>query len=209
MKERVEQIYDILLREYPDAACTLNIITPEFFLFSNILSPQCTDKVANSVAKALYDRFKTAEAVSNASLDEIKEIVHPCGMHNVKSKHIKESAQLLVNKYDGKLPDTVESLRDFPGIGRKTALVILHEVFRKNEGLVIDTHNIRIANRIGLTDSQDPVKVEKDLMKVVPKDKWRMWSHLMVAHGRKLCLAQNPKCLECPIKDLCEFGINL
>lgn len=209
MKERVEQIYQLLLREYPDASCTLNVINPEFFLFSNILSPQCTDKVANSVAKDLYERFKTVEHVADADLEEIKAIVHPCGMHNVKSKNIKNSAKLLLNKFGGTLPDTLVKLQEFPGIGRKTALVILHEIFRKNEGIVIDTHNIRISSRIGLTNSQDPVQVEKDLMKLVPKENWRMWSHLMVAHGRKLCLAQNPKCTECPIKDLCEYGINL
>ncbi len=209
MEERINKIYSILLREYPDAHCTLDMVSPGFFLFANILSPQCTDRVANSAVKNLYERFETAENVSKSNVNDIRNIVHPCGMHNIKSENIKKSAQLLLQKYDGKLPDSMDGLTEFPGIGRKTALVILHEIFRKNEGIVVDTHNIRISNRIGASSSTDPVEVEEDLMKVVPKDKWRMWSHLMVAHGRAKCVAQNPKCPQCPIKDLCEYGLNL
>ncbi|MFH1547341.1 MAG: endonuclease III [bacterium] len=209
MKERVKQIYGILLREYPDAHCTLDVISPEFFLLSNILSPQCTDRVANSVALKLYDKYDSVDNVSTADIDSIRNIVQSCGLHNVKSKNIKESAQLMTNKYNSTLPDTMEKLMEFPGIGRKTALVILHEIYKKNEGIVVDTHNIRIANRIGITVSKDPIKVEKDLTKVVPEDGWRMWSHLMVAHGRSKCVAQNPKCEQCPIRELCEYGLNL
>jgi endonuclease-3 len=205
MKDKVKQIYDILLREYPDAHCTLDVISPEFFLLSNILSPQCTDRVANTVTRNLHDKFTSVESVSEADVDEIKDIVHPCGLHNVKSENIKKSAQLFTQKFNRKLPDTMDELTEFPGIGRKTALVLLHEIFKKNVGIVVDTHNIRISNRIGLTKSNNAVKVEDDLMKVVPKDKWRMWSHLMVAHGRVKCLAQKPKCNQCPIKDLCEY----
>lgn len=209
MKERVEQIYTLLLRQYPDVACTLNVINPEFFLFSNILSPQCTDRVANSIAKKLYETYRTVQNVADAPQSEIQEIIHSCGLHNVKSQNIKGSAQLLVEKFNGKLPQTLAELTEFPGIGRKTALVILHEIFEKNEGIVIDTHNIRIANRIGITDSKNAVKVEKDLAEVTPKDKWRLISHLFVSHGRACCVARDPKCPECPIKDLCEYGINL
>lgn len=209
MKERVEKIYSILLREYPDAHCTLDMVNSRFFLFANILSPQCTDRVANSVVKDLYEHFETAENVSKSNIEDIRDVVHPCGMHNIKSENIKKSAQLLIQKYGGKLPDSMGKLTEFPGIGRKTALVILHEIFRKNEGIVVDTHNIRISNRIGVSSSTDPEKVEKDLMKVVLKDKWRMWSHLMVAHGRAKCVARKPKCPQCPIKGLCEYGLSL
>ena len=204
-KELALKVYEALTKEYPSARCTLEQRNPEYFLFANILSPQCTDIVANRVAGKLWDTFGNAEGIADTSIADIENVIRPCGMYRVKGKNIHASAQLLQKKFKGKLPNTLNELTEFPGIGRKTAMVILQEVYGKVEGIIVDTHNIRIANRVGLTKEKDAVKIENDLMKVVSKKYWGKWSHLMVFHGRELCIGRNPKCDRCPINKICAY----
>ena len=205
-QKRAELVYERLLERYPDARCTLDIESPERFLFINILSPQCTDKVANRVAVALWDKYANVNEIADAPINELERVIHDCGMYRVKARHIKATAMLLVTKFNGKVPKNLDQLQEFPGIGRKTGLVIMQELFGEVHGIIIDTHNVRIAQRIGLTKEKDPVKIERDLMEIVPKKYWSLWSHLMVFHGRDLCPARNPKCDKCPIADVCEYG---
>lgn len=207
-KERAENIYRILEKAYPDARCTLDVGTPERFLFANILSPQCTDIVVNKVAKRLLKEYPEIGALAGADVSDLIQIIRPCGLQNVKSRNLMNSAKMLVEDHGGKLPSDLDLLTRFPGIGRKTALVILSEAFGIVDGIIVDTHNIRIANRVGLTGKKNADSVEKDLMKVIPEDNWRMWSHLIVFHGRNCCTARNPKCPECPVADFCEYGSN-
>lgn len=208
-KKRVVKIYKILQKEYPDAHCTLGNHSHDQFLFANILSSQCTDQIASRVSKDLMKKFGGAEGVAKASLKQIADVIRPAGFFNVKSKYIKKSAQLLITEYDGILPRTLDNLMKFPGIARKLGLVILGEVYNKVEGIVIDTHNIRLAKRIGLvsprTKSAD--KIEKPLLKLLPRSKWRMWSHYMVYHGRAVCVARKPRCEGCVINELCRYNL--
>lgn len=204
-KQVAISVYKRLKDEYPNARCTLDNLHPHHFLYANIISPQVNDEMANMVSTKLWNEYEGTETISEAPLEKIKEIIRPAGFYNVKAKHIKESAKLLINEFDSELPDTVEELIQFPGIGRKTALVILAEVFNKVEGIVIDTHNIRIAQRLGLTDKKTPEAIENDLRKLLHKRMWRKWSSLMVFHGREICTARSPRCGECALLDLCEY----
>ena len=208
-KDKAQKVFKILRKYYPDARCTLQYLTPEEFLISNILSPQCTDTVVNAVTGKLWKKFGNITNLSKTKIPVIEKIIRPCGLFHNKAKSISKSTKLLVEKYNGRLPNTLSELTKFPGIGRKTALVILTEAFGVIEGIIIDTHNIRIAKRIGLSKKKDAFEIEKDLMKILPRDKWRMWSHLMVFHGRKLCTSRSPKCSCCPIRDLCNYALFL
>lgn len=205
-RSKAARIYEILSKEYEDACCTLKFENPHQFLFANILSPQTTDEAVNKISHKLCSAFETTRALAEADLEEIQSIIKPLGFYKVKSRYIKESAQLLVNKFKGELPSDIKQLQEFTGIGRKTALVILKVVFDKIEGIIIDTHNIRIVNRIGFVDTDDTDRIEETMMKLLPKDIWGQWSDLMVFHGRALCTAQNPECSECPILKHCNYG---
>ncbi len=209
-RECALKIYDILIKTYPDARTTLDFVTPEWFLFASLLSPQCTDIVNNRVMVGVRKCYKNPTDIADAPLNEVQELIHDCGLYRPKSKNMIASAKLLRDKYHGKLPIdiTMEQLREFPGIGRKTALVVLTEAFHRIEGIIIDTHNIRVANRIGLVNSTSPIAVEEKLSKILPKDKWRLWSHLMLFHGRAICVARKPKCPICPIKQYCQYYKN-
>lgn len=203
-KQVATKIYDALEGEYPKACCTLRNENPVQFLVANILSSQCTDAIASKVSIKLWDKYKSAEKIVAASLKDIAEIIRPAGFYNVKSRYIKSTMKILVDKYDGRLPDKLKDLVVFPGIGRKLALVLLSEVYGKVEGIVIDTHNIRLSQRIGLVNTKSPEKIEHVLMKLIPKSKWRMWSHYMVYHGRAVCTARSPKCCDCVISQYCK-----
>lgn len=203
---RAKFVFEALTIEYPSARCTVNLKSPPQFLFSSILSPQCTDIVVNRVSDDLWDRFGTVEEIAKAKPEKIEEVIRPCGMYRVKTKNIQLSANMLIDEYRGEVPRTIDELMRFPGIGRKTALVIMLEVYGIVDGIIIDTHNIRIANRIGFTKETDAVKIENQLREIVPREYWRMWSHLMVFHGRELCVARNPKCERCPILEVCDYG---
>jgi endonuclease III len=205
LRQRTRRIYDRLLSTYPDVHCTLDNISPTQFLLASILSPQCTDVTANRVSKELWKKYPTIGKIASAPPDKIAAIVKPCGMYRVKSRYIQDSAKKLIAGFAGVVPHTLKDLMTFPGVGRKVALVILLEVHGIVEGIIIDTHNIRLANRLGLSTARDPVKLEKHLMKIVARTHWMLWSHLMVFHGRACCTARNPNCRECPVLSDCMY----
>ena len=200
--KRADKILRRLTHQYPDAKCSLVYDNPEQLLVSTILSAQCTDKQVNKVAPLLFRKFPTVKALALAPVSEIKEIVKPTGFYNNKAKSIKSAMQAVMKKFNGKVPDNMDDLLSLSGVGRKTANVVLGDGFGI-PGIVVDTHVSRICRRLGLTKNTDPVKIEQDLMKIIPKSKWVLLGHLMIAHGRAVCKARNPKCGDCFLNDIC------
>lgn len=206
-KEKAIKIIEILKKYYPDATCSLDFDTPFQMVVAVVLSAQCTDERVNKITPHLFEKYGTPEAINNMNLEELERIIHPCGFYKNKSKNIKEMAKVLVEKYKGKVPDNMEELMVLPGVGRKSANVIMLEAFNNPQGIAIDTHAKRIANRLGLSINKEPEKIEKDILKLVPKEYYKDVNHLFVWHGRKICEARKPKCEKCPISELCEYGI--
>ena len=203
---QISAIIEELKKLYPDAVCSLDYRKDYELLFSVRLAAQCTDARVNLVTPALFERFPSLEAFAQATPEEVGESVHSCGFWRAKAKDIVGSAQMLLSDFGGRVPDTMEDLLRLPGVGRKTANLILGDVYGK-EGYVCDTHCIRITGRLGITDgSKDPLKVEQQLRKAVPPEESSDFCHRMVLHGRALCMARGPKCGECPLRDLCDHG---
>ena len=197
---QISAIIEGLKKLYPDAVCSLDYRKDYELLFSVRLAAQCTDARVNLVTPALFERFPSLEAFAQATPEEVGEYVHSCGFWRAKAKDIVGSAQMLLSDFGGKVPDTMEDLLRLPGVGRKTANLILGDVYGK-EGYVCDTHCIRITGRLGITDgSKDPLKVEQQLRKVIPPEESSDFCHRMVLHGRALCMARGPKCEECPMR---------
>ena len=207
-KQKTLEIIRRLKEAYPDADCTLDYEEAWKLLVSVRLAAQCTDARVNLVTPALFERFPTLEAFAAATPDEVGEYVRSCGFWRAKAKDIVGSAQMLLRDFGGKVPDNMDDLLRLPGVGRKTANLILGDVYGK-EGYVCDTHCIRITGRLGITDgSKDPLKVEQQLRKTIPPEESSDFCHRMVLHGRALCMARGPKCEECPLKTLCDYGTN-
>ena len=205
---QISAIIEKLKKLYPDALCSLEYQKDYELLFSVRLAAQCTDARVNLVTPALFERFPTLEAFAAATPDEVGEYVRSCGFWRAKAKDIVGSAQMLLRDFGGKVPDNMDDLLRLPGVGRKTANLILGDVYGK-EGYVCDTHCIRITGRLGITDgSKDPLKVEQQLRKAIPPEESSDFCHRMVLHGRALCMARGPKCGECPLKALCDYGTN-
>ena len=203
---QISAIIEELKKLYPDAICSLDYRKDYELLFSVRLAAQCTDARVNLVTPALFQRFPSLEAFAAATPDEVGEYVRSCGFWRAKAKDIVGSAQMLLSDFGGKVPDNMDDLLRLPGVGRKTANLILGDIYGK-EGYVCDTHCIRITGRLGITDgSKDPLKVEQQLRKVIPPDESSDFCHRMVLHGRALCMARAPKCEECPIQWLCDYG---
>jgi len=188
---------------YPDAHCELDYQTPLQLLTATILSAQCTDKRVNMVTPALFERFPTARALADAPLPEIEELVRTTGFYRNKAKNIQGMARALVEHHDGEVPTTMEELVVLPGVGRKTANVVLGNVFGINAGVVVDTHVARLSTRFGLTGETDPVKIEQALIPLFPREQWTILSHWMIWHGRRVCDARKPRCSECTLRDIC------
>jgi len=202
-KEKVKEILKRLYKIWPQPKIELNYSTPLELLVAVILSAQATDKVVNQVTPALFAKFKTAKDYAQATVEELDGFVRRVNFHFNKAKNIHATCKIIAEKYGGKVPDTMEELDALPGVARKTANVVLGNAFGKAEGIVVDTHVIRLSNCLGLTREKDPVKIEQDLMKIVPKDKWIDFSHLLILFGRYHCPARVP-CKNCPILgDLC------
>lgn len=203
-KEKAALVVERLKAQYPDS-CSLNAAKDYELLFATRLSAQCTDARVNIVTQVLFSRYPTLEALADAPLDDICEIVKPCGLYKTKGKDIKEGATLLLTRFGGRVPDTMDELLSLPGIGRKTANLILSDIYGQ-PAIVADTHCIRISGRLGLTRETDPYKVEMDLKKIVEPSEQASLCHRFVHFGRDICKARGPKCGECPLLDLCATG---
>ena len=200
--ERVKKIYPRLKKTYPDAGCSLDYKTPLQLLIATILAAQCTDVRVNIVTKDLFKKYKTAKDWAAADIEEIQQDIKSTGFYRNKAISIKKTCDLIINKFNGKVPGTMENLLELNGVGRKTANVLLGNVF-DTQGIVCDTHVIRLSRRLALSENSDPAKLEFDLMEIVPKKNWTMFSHLLVFHGRAICKARKPDCPNCPIKSYC------
>ena len=199
----ISKLIATLRKTYPGAHCELNFSTPLELLVATILSAQCTDKRVNMVTPALFARFKTAADYAVAPLKELERMIQSTGFFRNKAKAIQTACAEIVEKHAGCVPDTMEALTALHGVGRKTANVILGNAFGKSEGVVVDTHVIRLSQRIGLTKQKTPEKIEADLMKLVPRDQWTMFSHWLIWHGRRRCYARGPECAHCELARLC------
>lgn len=201
--QRIRPIIARLRRRYPEAKCALDHQNPLELLVATILSAQCTDARVNLVTKDLFARYRTAVDYANAIPAVFEQEIKSTGFFRNKTRSILAMAQALMERHGGRVPNTMAELTALPGVGRKTANVVLGTAFGINEGVVVDTHVSRIANRLQLTRQHDPVKVEQDLMKLVPRKEWSDFSHLLIHHGRQICEARKPKCEMCPVNDLC------
>lgn len=204
-KSRIKKILEILESTYPGVKTALGHRNPLELMIATILSAQCTDERVNRVTKTLFQKPRTAKDFVEVPLSELEEMVRPTGFYRNKAKSIKGCCEALVEKHAGKVPDNMEALVQLPGIGRKTANVILGSAFGI-PGIVVDTHVKRLSQRIGLTREVDPVRIEFDLMALIPKKNWIDFSHQMIWHGRALCKARKPNCPACPLRDLCDDG---
>ena len=202
IKEKIAQIIEILEELYPDAVCSLDYGQPHELLFSTRLSAQCTDARVNTVTPALFAKYPTLADFAAARVEDVEEIIRPCGFFHTKARDIIACAQMLLAEYGGQLPDTVEELTKLPGVGRKTANLIVGDVFH-GPAIVTDTHCIRISNRLGLCHTKEPVKVEMALRAIVPPEKGSDFCHRLVLFGRDTCTARSPKCPGCPLAALC------
>ena len=203
-QQETNEIVDRLLAEYPEAGCTLDWGKDYELLFSVRLAAQCTDERVNKITPALFARFPTLEAFAQADVEEVEKYVHSCGFYRAKARDIVACAQVLLEKYNGKLPHTMEELTALPGVGRKTANLILGDVFKVPGSTVVDTHCIRLTNRLGLVDGlKDPVKIEKELRRIIDPEKSSDFCHCLVLHGRAVCDARKPLCEKCCVRDLC------
>ncbi len=208
-KERVAQLVQVLPEVYPGAHCELDFETPLQLLVATILSAQCTDKRVNMVTPALFARYRTARALAEADPTELEEVIRSTGFYRSKAKSIRGAAQAIVEKHGGEVPETMEALHALPGVGRKTANVVLGNAFGKDEGVVVDTHVARLSERLRLTKQTDAEKIEQDLMKLVPREHWTIWSHWLIWHGRRRCFARKPDCRQCEVLRLCPSGPKL
>lgn len=199
----IDEIIQLLEEEYPAALCSLEYSVDWQLLFAVRLSAQCTDARVNMVTPALFTRFPTLEAFAEAKQKDVEEMIHSCGFYHGKARDLIGSAQMLLRDYGGVVPNSMEELLKLPGVGRKTANLVLGDIYHQ-PAVVTDTHCIRIAGRLGLTKSKEPVKVENDLRKILPPEKSSDFCHRMVLHGRKYCMARKPDCPNCPLTGICK-----
>ncbi len=202
------ELIEILKDAYPDATCSLDFTNPFELVVSVMLSAQCTDERVNKTTPSLFKEYNTPEDFSNIDLPTLEKFIHPCGFYKNKAKNIKACAQKIVSDFDGVVPHNMEDLLTLPGVGRKSANVILLEVFGIANGVAVDTHCKRISNRIGLSTQLDPLKIEEDLIKIFPKEYLKDVNHLFVWHGRNTCTARSPKCNTCTINKFCKTWNN-
>jgi endonuclease-3 len=201
--ERATQLYDVLAKTYPDAHCALDHNGPFQLLVATILSAQCTDKRVNMVTPALFARYPDAAALAAAKQEDVEDIIRSAGFFRTKAANLIAMAGALVDRHGGEVPAEMDALVALPGVGRKTANVVLGNSFALNEGIVVDTHVSRLSQRLGLTRDTDPVKIESSLVPLFHRDRWTMLSHLLIEHGRQVCDAKKPRCAGCPLMDLC------
>ncbi|MBD2728570.1 endonuclease III [Nostoc sp. FACHB-892] len=202
-KQRAIEILARLKRLYPDATCSLNYSTPVQLLVATILSAQCTDERVNKVTPALFERFPDAASLAIADLVELENLVRSTGFYRNKAKNIQAACRMIVNEFDSVVPNQMEQLLKLPGVARKTANVVLGHGYGINVGVTVDTHVKRLSERLGLTQAKDPVRIEQDLMGLLPQRDWENWSIRLIYHGRAICKARSPICVACELADLC------
>ncbi|YAG12544.1 endonuclease III [Nostoc sp. DSM 114161] len=203
LKQRAVEILSRLKRLYPDATCSLNYSTPVQLLVATILSAQCTDERVNKVTPALFSRFPDAESLAIADLDELENLVRSTGFYRNKAKNIQAACRMIVSEFNSVVPNQMEQLLKLPGVARKTANVVLAHGYGINAGVTVDTHVSRLSQRLGLTEHTDPIRIEKDLMLLLPQPDWENWSIRLIYHGRAICKARSPVCVACELADLC------
>ena len=204
-KKYAKELVESLKKAYPDATCSLDFKTPFQLVVAVMLSAQCTDERVNKTTPELFARCKTIEDFANIDINELEKIIHPCGFYKNKAKNIKLCAKQVLENFGGEVPHTMKELTSLAGVGRKSANVIMLEVFGIAEGIAVDTHAKRISNLVGLSKQKEPEKIEQDLLKVFPKDTLKDINHLFVWHGRNTCIARHPKCDVCPINKFCKY----
>lgn len=202
-QQRALEILVRLKRLYPDATCSLNYETPIQLMVATILSAQCTDERVNKVTPALFERFPDAPSLAGAELEELEALVRSTGFYRNKAKNIRAASQKIMTDFGGQVPQRMEELISLPGVARKTANVVLAHAFNINAGVTVDTHVKRLSQRLGLTPQTDPIKIERDLMKLLPQPDWENWSIRLIYHGRAVCMARSPACDRCQLADLC------
>lgn len=207
-KNEVIDIIKILKRTYPDAKCSLNFRTSFELLVAVVLSAQCTDNRVNLTTPKIFSKYSTPEDFANIDIKTLESLFHPCGFYKTKAKNIKATSKILVEKYNSIVPDNMQDLMSLPGVGRKSANVIMLEAFNLPQGIAVDTHCKRISNRLGLSKESDPKKIEQDLIKIIPKEYFKDVNHLLIWHGRNICTSQNPKCDKCPLQKYCMYYLD-
>ncbi|MFA5364515.1 MAG: endonuclease III [Candidatus Bathyarchaeia archaeon] len=202
-KERVLQIIELLEKDYPDAKTALDYTNPIEILVATILSAQCTDKRVNIVTKTLFKKYRTLQDYADAGLAELEQDIKSTGFYRNKAKNIKNATRMLLDNYDGKVPDTMEEIIKLPGVARKTGNIVLSNAYGVIVGIAVDTHVRRLAKRLGLTQNTDPDKIEADLMELVPQSYWKQVTNLLIQHGRNVCVARKPRCNSCSLNKIC------
>lgn len=197
-------VMDILEKTYPSAKAELDFTNPLELLVATILSAQCTDVRVNKTTPVLFEKYKTAKDYAEADLEELMEIIRPCGFYRTKANHLIGAGRVMEESFQGQVPRTMEAIMTLPGVGRKTANVVLSNAFGV-PGIAVDTHVFRVSNRIGLCDTDTPEKTEMALQKIIPKDRWSQSHHVLIFHGRRCCAARKPKCTVCPVSKQCLF----
>lgn len=203
-KQKAKEIVNILRNTYPNAKCSLDFTTPFEAVVAVVLSAQCTDERVNKTTPTLFARCKCVQDFADIDIKELEELIHPCGFYRNKAANIKACAKKVLEEFDGHVPPTMEELLTLPGVGRKTANVVLLEVFGIANGIAVDTHAKRISNKLGLSNNSDPEKIEQDLLKIFDKEDLKFINHLLVYHGRGFCKAQKPDCQACTLNQYCK-----
>lgn len=203
MKSKTSEIIRILEDTYPNAHCALTNENPFQLLIATILSAQCTDERVNIVTQTLFKKYKTPLDFTLVPIEELEHDIYSTGFYKAKARNIQMCCSQLIERFGGEIPQTMEELHSLSGVGRKTANVVLGNAFGKNEGVTVDTHVTRICNLLGIVSSTNPEKIERELMEIVPQEKWTIFTHLIISHGRAVCIARRPKCSECVLSALC------
>lgn len=203
-RKQAVEIFELLKKQYPDAKCSLDFNTPFEMMVAVMLSAQCTDERVNKVTAEFFPKYNTPKAFADMPLEDIENLIHSCGFYKNKAKNLKLASQKILTEFNGEVPQTMEELMSIPGVGRKSANVIMLEAFNNPQGIAVDTHVKRLSNRIGFSSEKEPEKIEKDLLKIFPKEYYVDANHILVLHGRHVCKAQNPNCENCCINNLCK-----
>lgn len=206
MENKYIRMIEILKKAYPDARCSLDFKTPFEMLVAVMLSAQCTDERVNKTTPTIFSKYNTPGDFANVDIKELEELIHPCGFYKNKAKNIKACSQKIIDDFGGEVPQNMEDLISLPGVGRKSANVVMLEAFGIPCGIAVDTHAKRLSNRIGLSSKTEPEKIEQDLIRIFPKQYLKDINHLLIWHGRNCCTARSPKCNVCPISKFCSFS---